>query len=196
MNPRGYKRPCRSYEHTHGHVSALHVFIYLLHAHRLPHVCIHNTHKHTHTTHMNSEHTSMSHVWTHTTHTHIPHTVHTNVFITYAVPHHTSHMYTHNTRIHPCTHTCHMHIPWQNAQIPHMYHIHTNYAHRYFPFQHSCMDTHTHTHTHTRIYIWRERMNMSGNPGAIYLRIGGYMCPCMYVRVRNVCVSQWFVCIW
>lgn len=146
MNPRGYERPCRSCEHTHGHVSA-HSCVHIPITCTQTITCMHTyTHKHTHITRMNSEHTSTSHAWTHTIHSHIPHTMQTNMFIIYAVPHHTSHMYTYNTRIHPCTHTCHMHIPWQNAHIPHMYHIHTNYTHKYFPLQHTCIDTHTHTY--------------------------------------------------
>ena len=171
----------------------IHVFIYLSRAHRLSHVCTHTTHKHSHITCVNSEHTSTSHAWTHawthTIHIHIPHTMHTNVFIIYAVPRHTPHMCIHNTWIHPCTHVCHMHMPWQNAHIPHMYCIHTNHTQKHFPLQHTCMDTHTHT--------CRERENeYVREPGVVCLCIGVYVCPCMYVRVGNVCVSEWFVCIW
>ena len=161
----------------------IHLFIYLSHAHRLSHVCTHTTHKHTHITRMNSEHTSTSHAWTHTIHTHIPHTMHTNMFIIYAVPHHTSHMYTHNTRIHPCTHTCHMHIPWQNAHIPHMYHIHTNYTHKYFPLQHTCIDTHTHTHMET------ERENECQGTLGLYVYTLVGMC-------AHACMLEWEMFVW
>ena len=187
MNLRGYKRPCRSYEHTHGHVSA-HSCVHIPITCTQTVTCMHTAHKHSHITCVNSEHTSTLHAWTHNhTHSHTTHNAHKRVHhicspIPYPPHVYTQHMntsmYTHISHAHAltkCTHTTH---------VSYTYKPHT----QAFP-------TPTYMHGHTT-HVERERMNMSGNPGVVCLCIGGYVCPCMYVRVGNVCVSEWFVCIW
>ena len=185
MNPRGYERPCRSYEHTHGHVRA-HSFVHIPITCTQTITCMHTyyTQTYPHHTHELWTHIHITCMDTYHTHPHTTHNAHKRVHHICSPTSYLPHVYTQHTNTSMYTHMPHAYTLTKCTHTTHVsytYKLHT----QIFP-----TPTYMHRHTHTHTYGDREREWMSGNLGIICLHIGGSVCPCMYVRVRNVCVSE------